>query len=243
MKFSCPYCQTQVECCDSFVGSSINCPTCGKPLVIQTPLPPKAAPTFRVVFEPISSGPSSTVSNSGDKPRPTGRQSKLLSLKMPLVCLGISVASLQMLEFIHSEPLLFLTLIALILFVVSQATLHYKCWKAIPVEFARLKPGKSVGYLFIPFFNLYWRFPSISGLGIACTRLARSKGVKGFGRLVFWGLALAILWCLFDFLLFLDTVGWFSPPWCILVEVGAFIAWFFFYRGVTALLNRLAETT
>ena len=138
--------------------------------------------------------------------------------------------------------LLLLAAIALILSVVSLATLHYKCWKAIPSEFARLTPGKAVGYLFIPVFGLYWIFPSIAGLGTACTRLARSKGIKGFGLLGFWGLTLAILSFLSNVLNFLAAMEVDIPPWSALIEAGGFVAGFFFYRGVTALLNGLAET-
>lgn len=52
MKITCPHCQTQLECDDSFAGSTADCPTCGKPLVIQASPPPlraTAAPKFRVV--------------------------------------------------------------------------------------------------------------------------------------------------------------------------------------------------
>ncbi len=34
----------------------------------------------------------------------------------------------------------------------------YNFWNSIPKAFARTTPGKAVGFLFIPFFNLYWYF-------------------------------------------------------------------------------------
>ncbi len=34
----------------------------------------------------------------------------------------------------------------------------YNFWKSIPQEFARTTPGKAVGFMLIPFFNLYWYF-------------------------------------------------------------------------------------
>ena len=34
----------------------------------------------------------------------------------------------------------------------------YYFWKSIPKRFARTTPGKAMGFLFIPFFNLYWYF-------------------------------------------------------------------------------------
>jgi hypothetical protein len=41
--------------------------------------------------------------------------------------------------------------------------LIYKMWKAIPATIARTTPGKAVGFLFIPVFNLYWWFPALWG--------------------------------------------------------------------------------
>jgi len=43
------------------------------------------------------------------------------------------------------------------------AVLIYKMWKAIPTTGARTTPGKAVGFLFIPVFNVYWWFPAIWG--------------------------------------------------------------------------------
>ncbi len=39
----------------------------------------------------------------------------------------------------------------------------YKIWKAIPPKVARTKPGKAVGFLFIPIFNIYWWFVALWG--------------------------------------------------------------------------------
>ncbi len=41
--------------------------------------------------------------------------------------------------------------------------LIYKMWKAVPVTVARTTPGKAVGFLFIPVFNLYWLFQALWG--------------------------------------------------------------------------------
>jgi hypothetical protein len=46
---------------------------------------------------------------------------------------------------------------------VVLALLVYRMWKAIPTALARTTPGKAVGFLFIPVFNLYWWFPAIWG--------------------------------------------------------------------------------
>jgi hypothetical protein len=41
--------------------------------------------------------------------------------------------------------------------------LIYKSWKAIQDGNARTTPGKAVGFLFIPFYNLYWIFQAWYG--------------------------------------------------------------------------------
>lgn len=40
----------------------------------------------------------------------------------------------------------------------------YRAWKCLCFGAPRTTPGKAIGFLFIPFFNLYWIFVSICGL-------------------------------------------------------------------------------
>jgi hypothetical protein len=53
-----------------------------------------------------------------------------------------------------------LLITALVLFCV----LLYKAWNQIQDGHARTSAGKAVGFLFIPFFNLYWVFVAVYGL-------------------------------------------------------------------------------
>jgi hypothetical protein len=41
--------------------------------------------------------------------------------------------------------------------------LLYKAWSILPASFARTTPGKAVGYLLIPLYNLYWAWNAIPG--------------------------------------------------------------------------------
>lgn len=52
-----------------------------------------------------------------------------------------------------------LALIASVLFVI----VIYRMWAAIQDGHARTDPGRAVGFLFIPFFNLYWAFQALLG--------------------------------------------------------------------------------
>lgn len=40
----------------------------------------------------------------------------------------------------------------------------FKCWNQIQDGYQKTTPGKAIGFLFIPFFNLYWQFVAIHGL-------------------------------------------------------------------------------
>jgi hypothetical protein len=41
--------------------------------------------------------------------------------------------------------------------------LYYKMWVAIQDGYARTTPGKAVGFMFIPLFNIYWVFQALWG--------------------------------------------------------------------------------
>ena len=47
--------------------------------------------------------------------------------------------------------------------VVIALIMWYKAWKAIQDGQARTTPGKAIGFLFIPFFDLYWMFQAFWG--------------------------------------------------------------------------------
>jgi hypothetical protein len=121
-----------------------------------------------------------------------------------------------------------------VLAILSGAILHFKCWKAIPREFARMSPGNAVGLLFVPVFHLYWVFPSVGGLGAKCAMLAAVTHRNGFGYLKGLGITLAIIIFCLVFTCF--------TPLGFIFGLTEFFVWVAFYRGVTRLLNNLAET-
>lgn len=53
--------------------------------------------------------------------------------------------------------------LAILVGAIAFLVLLYKLWAAIQDGHARATPGKAVGFLFIPFFNLYWAFQAIWG--------------------------------------------------------------------------------
>lgn len=57
-----------------------------------------------------------------------------------------------------------LSLIPMLVMGILNAMLLYKAWDSIQDGFARTTPGKAIGLLFIPFFNIYWMFQAVWGL-------------------------------------------------------------------------------
>ena len=68
----------------------------------------------------------------------------LRGVGMEALAIGISLA--------------FLCFAAEIFGLIMGYILIYRAWEAIQDGHARTTPGKAVGFLFIPFFNLYWVF-------------------------------------------------------------------------------------
>ena len=54
----------------------------------------------------------------------------------------------------------------------------YRCWSILQGSTARTSPGKAVGFLFIPFFNLYWIFVAIRGLAKDANEFLHSKNIN-----------------------------------------------------------------
>lgn len=96
MKFTCPHCQTQLECDDSFAGSTADCPTCGKPLVIQaspSPLRATATPKFRVVpprgarHNANGPAPGAGPAIQEKSPKPRSKKKRIIGIVLLVVAL------------------------------------------------------------------------------------------------------------------------------------------------------------
>ena len=210
IKTSCPHCSQQYEVEDSDSGKYADCQSCGKRFRIQE----------------LSAG---NVCCGGDE-----QLSITTALVFQCIMVGYTfISSIVGLADEDGEAIGILALffiVPILLNLIFTAILHYKCWKAIPEGYARMTPGKAVGYLFIPFYGLYWLFPSIGGLGSDCAMLAKSRGLKKFASLKTLGLTLAIVMCASWILGGIPFLGLF-------LSIGEFVIWLLFYRGVVKLLN------
>jgi hypothetical protein len=66
--------------------------------------------------------------------------------------------------------------VSLVAAVVVFCVLLYKTWSLIQDGHARTTPDRAVGFLFIPFFNLYWIFVAVRGLAIDLGAYLRRHG-------------------------------------------------------------------
>jgi len=53
----------------------------------------------------------------------------------------------------------------------------YKMWDSIRDGTPRMSPGKAVGFLFIPFFNIYWLFQIYPGFATDYNRYLKEKNI------------------------------------------------------------------
>ena len=82
--------------------------------------------------------------------------------------------------------------IAIIVSLVCGCCILHKLWCLIPTHEAKTTPGKAVGFLFIPFFNLYWNFIAIYGLAQALNSQIRQRTIRNKGV----GEGLSLIYCI-----------------------------------------------
>ena len=119
------------------------------------------------------------------------------------------------------------TILASVPAIIATMMLHYRCWKAIPVDIARTTPGAAVGLLFVPFFNFYWYFVSYAGLAEDCAKaLGSRRSSRGLG--IALGI-LSITYCTF----IADTL--------LIIPLGVsyFIVWLVYTLRIVAGANEL----
>jgi len=145
----------------------------------------------------------------------------VFSIAMPVVLVGIY--SLVFLIFLPG-------------FICGLVTLHRAWWNVQParcgLNLAIPTPGQAVGFLFIPFFNLYWIFIAFAGLMETANALCKDREINvppfGNGAAITLGVCF-IVWFVTSWVPFLG--GILASVLCILLAV------------VTANAARIADTT
>lgn len=79
----------------------------------------------------------------------------------------------------------------------------HAAWSAIQDAETGLSPGRAVGFLFIPVFNLFWMFRSVGGYAAAYNAYAKRSAPKAphLAEWPFWGV------CILSLLSFIPFAG------------------------------------
>ena len=127
-----------------------------------------------------------------------------------------------------------LMLASLATMVVTICMLIYKMWDAIQDGHARTSPGKAIGFMFIPFFNLYWIFQAYYGWTVDYNKLVQRHQVQGAQRMP-EGLALTM--CILTLATIIPILGIFiALVNCVLMIV-------FFNSAINGVNSLVGATT
>lgn len=143
----------------------------------------------------------------------------------PTACIVLTISALFLASLLRLFPLLSLIAFPLmILQLIFTSILHYQLWDAVPVSSRSTSPGKAVGFLFIPFFNFYWYFPSYVGLSKSIEKATGKPAADG----------LAVTYAV------MSVLGWFVgviPYLGFLFELAHFVVWLLFVLSVSKAVN------
>jgi len=99
----------------------------------------------------------------------------------------------------------------LLLAAVVHLVFIYRFWSSIQDGSPRMSPGKAVGFLFIPIFNIYWIFQVYGGFATDFNRYIESKGIQtprlSQGLLVFNVILMFLALPILNWIIFWIVIG------------------------------------
>lgn len=211
MKFTCSSCNQTLEADQDMAGTYVECPACKKRLRIPE-IEQQTGKTNQISWVPALVFQSIQV---------------VSVVLLTLLLLGNAFEG----EFEEAAVVMVIFFFApVILCVIFSMILHYKCWQALPSQFARTTPGKAVGMLFVPFYNFYWVFPSVVGLAQDYRAWAAKTGTSGVKNYYGIGLALSVLFICQWVLIWIPILGG-------LLALASFVLWILFYMEIVKYAN------
>ncbi|MFA7485305.1 MAG: zinc-ribbon domain-containing protein [Phycisphaerae bacterium] len=192
MKTQCPSCKARFNVSEANIGKQAKCPKCTNPFTIEpfaeTPVSAAAAQQVTAAVK-TSAQPETPVQkaqppqSSQETPsakiaeQPKTNQPKSEKLSKILFVYGwavlravagiLGLLGLMLILKRSSNSVLIMTFAAANIFMISsiviEMMLFYKMWSVIQDGSASITPGKAVGFLFIPVFNLYWALLMLTG--------------------------------------------------------------------------------
>ena len=149
----------------------------------------------------------------------------------PTLCIVLVSCTVGLSLLVDLIPIVsLLTLPLAVLALVFSAILHYQMWQAVPERFRRTTPGKAVGFLFIPFLNFYWYFPSYAGLAEDVSKATGRPSSYGLG--VTFAIMSIIAW----FVVWIPFLGF-------LFIIAKFVIWLLYVRSMARDINRMIESS
>ncbi len=131
----------------------------------------------------------------------------------------------------------------IIIYPIFQLILLFKMWSNIQDENARTTPGKAVGFLFIPFFSIYWVFNVWSGFATDYNRYIERNNLSYASRL---SSALYFIFPLFAVLSsFLLSLVWnfaFSVRYDLHVKLAVLVSGLLIFLNFFIFLALIAKT-
>ncbi|MFH1746249.1 MAG: zinc ribbon domain-containing protein [Planctomycetota bacterium] len=160
-------------------GATLNpkakfCQRCGKPTLTE---PARLHPAMSA--EPPLGPQTSPWGYTASLPRPGSGLAVFCTILMILL---VALIVVMLVAIIASGPRISgdeevaIAIVAVVLTLVSllYAILYlvwlYQTWSAVPPRHRSTTPGAAVGFLFIPFFNIYWMFRAVVGLSYSLER-------------------------------------------------------------------------
>jgi|GEM_PF-2442680 len=156
----------------------------------------------------------------------------LAIVELAFLRVGQERSELLPVAFLAVGGMLLVTLVAVVLVPI----LFYKIWKNLPPDHRRMSPGQAVGFLFIPFFNLYWIFQVLAGFARDYNRLLQRLDLARPPLSAGWMIIYCILVLLLGGLSFIPMVG---LPLAILLQAFFLVTMSMLIDAVNALPDPL----
>lgn len=106
--------------------------------------------------------------------------------------LGTIFTSVAMYSRRGQQDLMIIGFLFVLVFFIFFWVLVHKMWAVIQDGNARTTPGKAVGYMFIPFYNIYWIFVALAGFAKDYNAYIERHGIQA--KPLSEGLFLAFTW-------------------------------------------------
>lgn len=95
-----------------------------------------------------------------------------------VVCLGAALGAIGAKAVLPGLAVFTIGFVSVIFAYVYSLVCLHRAWSVLHDYNARTTPGKAVGYLFIPFFSIYWVFVAFRGLAQDANEFSRQTGSR-----------------------------------------------------------------